>query len=255
MSVFPTEIYGIIAEHVSSRRDLVNLISTSTTVHAGAECALYRTISHLRYRPASLDALLDRLSTTRRLSLSVRSLHLLFLEPISNSTQTKLAAVLRATNNLRDLRTNVCNLKHETFTRGCTFRLHRFECSNLSKFLEDTFLPNQPLIKHLSIRTYDTIAPLPWGILPRLVTLECPAKLAVALNITRRPIKRLLWRSGEYLFNGPPYGPYPTLMVLILIDYPDEYNLWHNCPNLRLLECYIKLNVGCTFIPTSPRDR
>ena len=186
MSTFPPEIYGIIAEHVISRRDLVNLISISTSVHAEVERVLYRAIHFTKYSPASFDALLDRLSTVSRLALFVQSLHLLFINRLPDSTQTKLAATLRATNNLRDLRTRIPGLERDTLTRGCKFQLYRFEGLNHTTAFLEAFLPCQPLIQHLSIPLYGTTHPLPLGILPHLVTLECPANLAVALDITHR---------------------------------------------------------------------
>ena len=245
MVPLPLEIYGLIVEHTPRNNDRVNLSCVSSAIRIEAERLLYRKI-HFSKHSCVLDALLERLANTPRLASSVQTLHLEFEGQASPCTEIKLAAALRALSSLVHLHITAHGVQIRKLTQGCTFKLRRFEYSDtvsrVSISLGD-FLIQQPLIQHLTIKIFQSQNDLPPCILPNLETLECPAYLGKALGITSRPIQRLNWRSGRMYFTLPPYGPYPTLLVLVIGTHPQGYNLADQCPNLRLLECHLKENL------------
>ena len=242
MLAIPLEIYGLVAEYVS-RDDLINLSCVSLDFRIEFERLLYRTIQVQKYTPTT-DRLLERISGTPRLSLSVRTFHIIFKDKIQSHTTRKLSSTLRAMKNLTELHFVGHNLQVHVLTRQCTFQLHGF------KYLENAprgsatkslgnFLLLQPLIRHLSIPIYDNAVLLPSDMLPHLDTLDAPGFLATALDINRRPIQRLRWRSDQSYLKL--HGAFSTILVLVINDYPNKVDFPAQFPNLRLLECQMRL--------------
>ena len=241
MTVFPVELYGLIADHVSSRGDLFNLACLSSAIRIEAESALYRSVpitGATRY----IDPLLDIVSTTPRLSLSVQELDIQFNGRFPASI-SKLANTFRALNNLIDLRLYVADLVVHELTHGCSFKLRRFFYKSNSTIIPESlgdFLLRQPLIHVLSLPMYDDDNPLPMDALPNLDTLECSGYLTTALNTPNRPIRRLKWAPGIKFLRSHTPDPFFPLLLLVTSHSPIDGNIPTQCPNLKILECSLE---------------
>lgn len=249
-SRIPADLYQVITEHISRRRDLATLCRVSRVFRHEAERALYRKV--VVREETVMFFCHGGVLTNRRLASMVRSLSL----TLSSSTfpfyqsAAMLSDALRGLSNLRNLElwgSAMPHLIHSQFIfRGCKLNLQRFGSSVPLDTQLIQFLATQPNITHWTTTSRAYIE-IPGSILPHLSCIDASASAMEKVTDQRHLTHIRVNRAGNALPTNL-LGPWtvsislqPIVLSSQLVNINEDWRsvcrtIAKLAPNVRFLE-------------------